>query len=252
MVYSCSMENINNSYFDGYYKDIWRSIIPPELTVKESEFIIEYFKLTPGKKVLDLMCGYGRHAIFLASKGIEVTAVDNLSEYITEIREIKTQDNLPIKAFQTDVMQFTTDEKFDLVICMGNSLNFFSPVEAEQLLIKINSFLNPKGQLLIHTWSVAEIAIPQFKEKTWAELNGLKYLTTSKYIFFPTRIETETIIIGEMGTEKKLAIDYIFSISELTDLLKKTGFETKEIYSIPGKKSFKLGDPRAYITVTKA
>ena len=55
-----------------------------------------------------------------------------------------------------------------------------------------------------------------------------------------------------MGTEKKLAIDYIFSISELTDLLIKTGFETKEIYSIPGKKSFKLGDPRAYITVTRS
>jgi 2-polyprenyl-3-methyl-5-hydroxy-6-metoxy-1,4-benzoquinol methylase len=252
MVYSCSMENINNSYFDGYYKDIWRTIIPPDLTVKESEFIIEYFKLTPGKKVLDLMCGYGRHAIFLANKGIEVTAVDNLSEYITEIKEVATRDHLPLNCIQTDVMQFTTDEKFDLVICMGNSLNFFSPVEAEQLLIKINSFLNPKGQLLIHTWSVAEIAIPQFKEKSWAEINGLKYLTTSKYNFFPTRIETETIIIGEMGTEKKLAIDYIFSISELTNLLKKTGFETKDIYSIPGKKSFKLGDPRAYITVTKA
>jgi 2-polyprenyl-3-methyl-5-hydroxy-6-metoxy-1,4-benzoquinol methylase len=245
------MENVNNSYFDGYYKDIWRSIIPSELTVKETEFITEYFKLAPGKRVLDLMCGYGRHAIALASRGIEVTAVDNLLDYITEIKEAAVENQLPINAINSDVMQFTTDLKFDVVICMGNSFNFFSPEESEKLLAKIYSFLNEKGQLLIHTWSIAEIAIPQFKEKSWAEINGLKYLTSSKYLFSPTRIETETIIIGPKGTESKVAVDYIISISELTSLLKKTGYNLKEIYSIPGKKIFKLGDPRAYITITK-
>jgi 2-polyprenyl-3-methyl-5-hydroxy-6-metoxy-1,4-benzoquinol methylase len=245
------MENINNSFFDGYYKDIWRSIIPSELTIKESEFIVDYFNLTPGKKVLDLMCGYGRHAITLAGKDIKVTAVDNLEDYINEIKDIATKDQLSIKAVKTDVLQFTTQEKFDLVICMGNSFNFFSPEEAEKLLLNIYSQLNPNGQLLIHTWSIAEIAIPQFKDKSWTEINGLKYLTSSKYLFFPTRIETETIIIGSQGTETKIAVDYIFSLSELNDLLKKCGFNTKEIYSIPGKKTFKLGDSRAYITATK-
>lgn len=245
------MENVNNSYFDGYYKDIWRSIIPYELTVKETEFIIEYFNLTPGKKVLDLMCGYGRHAIALARKGIEVTAVDNLPEYINEIREAAAQDQLPIHAINSDAIHFNTEERFDLVICMGNSFNFFNPEEAEKLLSMINSFLNEKGQLLIHTWSIAEIAISQFKEKSWAEINGLKYLTSSKYLFSPTRIETETIIIGPEGTETKTAIDFIFSVSELTLLLKEKGFIPTDIFSIPGKKIFKLGDPRAYITVRK-
>jgi SAM-dependent methyltransferase len=245
------MENVNNSYFDGYYKDIWKSIIPSELTVKETEFIIEYFNLAPGKKVLDLMCGYGRHSIALAKEGIEVTAVDNLSDYITEIKETAVENQLPIDAINSDVMQFTTEAKFDLVICMGNSFNFFSPEDSEKLLAKIYSFLNEKGQLLIHTWSIAEIAIPQFKEKSWADINGLKYLTSSKYLFSPTRIETETIIIGPKGTETKTAVDYIFSISEITSLLKRNRYTLKEIYSIPGKKSFKLGDPRAYITITK-
>src|SRR3982750_3610290 len=113
------MENVNNSYFDGYYKDIWKSIIPSELTVKETEFMIQYFNLTPGKKILDLMCGYGRHSIALAKEGIEETAVEN---------------QLPIDAINSDVMQFTTEAKFDLVICMGNSFNFFSPEDSENLL----------------------------------------------------------------------------------------------------------------------
>ena len=92
------MENINDSYFDGYYKDIWRTIIPDELTVKEVDFMLPYFNLQPGSKVLDLMCGYGRHAIALAKKGINVTAVDNLDDYIDEIKEVAEKENLPIKS----------------------------------------------------------------------------------------------------------------------------------------------------------
>ena len=46
------MSNINDTYFDGYYKDIWRSIIPAELTVKEVDFMLSYFNLKQGSKVL--------------------------------------------------------------------------------------------------------------------------------------------------------------------------------------------------------
>ena len=54
-------ENVNNSFFDGYYKDIWRHIFPEKTTQAEVDFIIEEAKLKPGEHVLDIMCGYGRH-----------------------------------------------------------------------------------------------------------------------------------------------------------------------------------------------
>src|SRR5258705_9038405 len=120
------MDNINDTYFDGYYKEIWRAMIPDELTRKEIEFIVPYFNLQPGNKVLDLMCGYGRHAIALAKKDISVTAVDNLGDYINEIRQVAEKENLPIKAVQSGVVEYKTDDKFDLILCMGNSLNFFN------------------------------------------------------------------------------------------------------------------------------
>ncbi|MEO5564285.1 MAG: hypothetical protein ABIR18_12645, partial [Chitinophagaceae bacterium] len=106
--------------------------------------------------------------------------------------------------------------------------------------------------LLIHTWSIAEIAIPQFKEKSWATINDLKYLTDSQYLFDPTRIETVTTTISPDGaTEIKTAIDYIFSIAEMKTLFNNAGFVIKEVYSIPGRKKFKLGEPRAYIVASK-
>jgi cyclopropane fatty-acyl-phospholipid synthase-like methyltransferase len=113
------MNNINDSYFDGYYKNIWRTLIPVELTTKETDFMLQYFNLQPGNKVLDLMCGYGRHAIALAKKGVEVTAIDNLGDYINEIKDAAAKDNLPITAIQDDIIHFQTTDVFDLALCMG-------------------------------------------------------------------------------------------------------------------------------------
>ena len=50
---------------------------------------------------------------------------------------------------------------------------------------------------------------------------------------------------------EKTGIDFIFSISEMEEMLSKTGFQLKEIYSIPGKKQFEVGEPRAYIVAEK-
>lgn len=246
------MKNINDNYFEGQYKDIWKAFIPVELTNKEIEFMVQYFELEPGKKVLDLMCGYGRHAIGLAEKGIMVTAVDNLKDYIEEIESEVTAKELPIKLVLTNVALYEPDDMYDLVICMGNSLNFFDEAAINTLFRNISNHLLPGGNLLINTWSIAEISIRNFKDKAWNLVGDLRFLTDARYLFHPSRIETETTIIApDGGMETKMAIDYIFSIAEIEKMLGKAGLKLKEIYSVPGRKKFDLGEPRAYIIAEK-
>ncbi len=246
------MENINNSYFDGYYKDIWRNLIPTELTVKETDFMMQYFNLQPGNKVLDIMCGYGRHAIALAKKGINVTAVDNLGEYIAEINETAVKENLSIKATKADIIKYEAEGIFDLALCMGNSLCFFDRSDTIKLLKMIAAHLKPGGHFLINTWMLAEIAFKNFQEKSWSNLSDLKFITESKYLLQPSRIETEHLILVPDGkTETKKAIDYIYSVAEMELMLEEAGFTMKEVYSIPGRKKFTLGEPRAYIVAEK-
>jgi SAM-dependent methyltransferase len=242
------MSNINDSYFDGHYKDIWKSIIPAELTPKEIDFMIQYFGLQKGNRVLDIMCGYGRHAIALGKKGIAVTAIDNLAEYIEETQKLANDENLPVTAIRCDVMQYKIEGNYDLAICMGNSLNFFTAEDIHCLLTNIHSHLRPGGHLLINSWSLAEIVIKSFVSRSWEEREGIKHIYEGKYLFEPTRIESESVFLSPDGKmEKKKAVDYIFSVAEMYTLLQNAGFSLKEIYSIPGKKKFAVGDPRAYI-----
>ncbi len=246
------MSNINDIFFDGQYKEVWRAIIPPELTVKEVDFMVSYFNLKPGSKVLDIMCGYGRHAIALAEKGIEVTAIDNLGDYIEEIKTVAAERALPIKAIKADAATYTPEESFDLAICMGNSLNFFNAKDTQNILNNIATHLNTGGHLLINSWSIAEIAIRTFKESTTGQLGGAKLESTSSFLFHPTRIETvSTMTTFEGRTETKTAIDYVFSIGEIEMIANNAGLQVRESYSIPGRRKFSLGEARVYLIAAK-
>jgi SAM-dependent methyltransferase len=246
------MENVNNSYFDGYYKDIWRNIVPAELTVKETDFIISHFKLQPENKVLDMMCGYGRHAIALAKQGMHVTAVDNLDEYIKEIQEIAGNEQLPVTAVKADAAHYEANGIFDMALCMGNSLCFFDRNDSLRLLKMIAAHLKPGGHFFINTWMLAEIVFNGFREKAWTNVGDLKFITESKYFFQPSRVETDHLVLAPDGsTETKKGVDYIYSVAETEQLLNEAGFVMKEVYSVPGKRKFTLGDARAYIIAEK-
>jgi hypothetical protein len=86
---STRAENINNSFFDGYYKDIWRVLIPEALTKAEVDYLVNAARLKPGSNVLDLMCGYGRHALSLQS--VTMLRPDNL--VIISRNEIAGKEN---------------------------------------------------------------------------------------------------------------------------------------------------------------
>lgn len=244
--------NINNSFFEGYYKDIWRNIFPEKTTLAESDWIINEAQLTSKSHVLDLMCGYGRHSLEIARKGIQVTAIDNLPDYINELKEKITIDNLPIDAICDDVIQTHLTNKFDAAICMGNSLQFFDEHELLQLLSKISEHLKIAGKFFINTWSLSEIVFKSFKENSWSKIGDVLMLSKCRFLFHPTRMEVNMTLINDDGTrEEKNGIDYIYSINELETILNETGFRLKDIYSIPGKKLFTVGEPRAYVIAEK-
>lgn len=89
------------------------------------DFIQEIGAIKNTGEVLDIMCGYGRHALELARRGVRVTAIDNLEDYIEEIKIKTSEQNLPINAIHSDILQVRLDEVYDAAICMGNSFAFF-------------------------------------------------------------------------------------------------------------------------------
>ena len=89
--------------------------------------------LTPGS-VLDVACGSGRNALWLAEQGWRVTAVDGAEQAVTLLKEQASVRGLPINAVAADIQagEFTiTPDAWDLiVIAYYLQRNLFEPAKA--------------------------------------------------------------------------------------------------------------------------
>lgn len=247
-----SSPNINNTFFEGSYKHAWKEIIPPGLTEAEVDFVLEIAALKKGDKVLDMMCGYGRHTLELGRREMKVTAVDNLNAYIEEINAKANEQNLAVHAIEADILHTKLNGIYDAAICMGNSFAFFDKEDAVSILKNVSNHLKPGGILMINSWMIAEVALKHFKEKDWHYAGPYKCIVEYKYGFYPSRIESEQTIIAPDGSlEIVKGIDYIFTLDELEAMFNKAGFKTRDVYSTPRKKRFTVGDGRVYIVAEK-
>jgi len=247
--------NPNHTYFDGFYQEIWQALIPEALTKKEITHLLETYALGSATKVVDLMCGYGRHSLALARAGIPVTAIDNLPAYIQSIEKIRQQEALPLQPICQNLLEWTPTEQYDWALCMGNSLNFFSPMELPVLFQKIADSLVDGGYFWINSWSLSEIALKNTMdgETQSTPIGSFRHTNTFHLRTDPLRIEIQSRIEDENGnTEEKLAIDFLYSLAELQILLEAAGLQLLKTESIPGKKLFVSGDPRAYILIQKS
>jgi cyclopropane fatty-acyl-phospholipid synthase-like methyltransferase len=93
------------------------------------KLILENVEISSHAKILDMACGAGRHAIILARKDFNVTAVD-LSENLISIAEQSAQnENLKINFVQSDIRKYETNDKFDLIVNLFTSFGYFESDE---------------------------------------------------------------------------------------------------------------------------
>jgi tellurite methyltransferase len=70
--------------------------------------------LTAPTSVLDLGCGQGRHALFAARLGHQVTGVDHAETGITQM--LADAGDLPVSGVVADVSEFRSRRKFGVVL----------------------------------------------------------------------------------------------------------------------------------------
>ncbi|QOR65603.1 class I SAM-dependent methyltransferase [Cytobacillus suaedae] len=137
--------------YDELMKDIdynqWISFVkeslPGELTSKS--------KL----RVLDLACGTGELSVRLADEGYEVTGVDLSEEMLAVAGEKAMEKGKQITLFQQNMMELEGHEKFDVILCFCDSLNYLgSSDEVRQTFQCIFNQLVDGGLFLFDVHSI--------------------------------------------------------------------------------------------------
>jgi SAM-dependent methyltransferase len=87
-------------------------------TDQEVEFLWGALELEPGRRVLDVGCGPGRHALALARRGVEVVGVDASEDFVGLARDAAAAEQILARFEVLDVRTLTFDGEFDAAICL--------------------------------------------------------------------------------------------------------------------------------------
>jgi tellurite methyltransferase len=75
--------------------------------------------LPPGARVLDLGCGEGRNAFYLAGRGCRVTAVDRSRSGIEKLRALSERTGIPVEGVVADIAEYPIEGAWDVVMAHG-------------------------------------------------------------------------------------------------------------------------------------
>lgn len=109
---------------------------------KEVEDVVSF--LPEGARILDVGCGDGRHALYLASLGFHVDAFDISAAAIAKVDYLKERSHLAINTYVCDALAFDFRHKYDLVIMHG-VLQFIEREKQPQILELLKKWTNING-----------------------------------------------------------------------------------------------------------
>ncbi|RIW37424.1 class I SAM-dependent methyltransferase [Bacillus salacetis] len=138
--------------WDAFYTDRNKKI--PFFSDKPDENLAGYISngyISKGS-VLELGCGPGRNALFLAAEGFHVDAVDSSQEGIKWARERAGKKGLEVNFFLEDIFKFSKEEReYDFVYDSG-CFHHIPPHRRMDYLTLVDSALKPGGCFALTTF----------------------------------------------------------------------------------------------------
>lgn len=140
--------------WDEVYREAKEITDVPWETVEPSEEIVRLVKEGKIKpcKALDMGCGFGTQAIFLAQQGFEVKAFDFSEQAIRVARQRAEKQKVKVDFFVGDINILDLKETFSFVLDRG-LFHVLGKKDRAGYIKKVHGMLEPKGKFSLAVFS---------------------------------------------------------------------------------------------------
>lgn len=155
-----------------WYRMIWSLDIEnhswTENTIRQVDFIISFLELSGNESILDLACGYGRHANEFARRGYTVTGVDITPQYIEKAKIDADLNGLKTTFICKDIRAIDFHNEFDVVLNIADGAVGYleNDQENNKIFNLIAKSLRKNGKHMMDICN-AEYAKSHFPMRTW-------------------------------------------------------------------------------------
>jgi SAM-dependent methyltransferase len=183
-----------------------------------------------GGDVLDVPCGYARHAIPLSRAGYRVTGVDRSPTLLAEARRRAGDDGPALVEADYRELPFA-DESFDAALNLFTSLGFYGDEEDVKALAEIGRVLRPAGRLVIETMHRDRL-VHGFHEQDWRRVGEGRLLLEQRNFDAASGVAqtTQTLIDRTGERDSRSFAVRVYTATELVAMLTRAGFGDARCY----------------------
>ena len=243
----------HSSWFKHWFDSAFYHKLYAHRDEKEAADFIDalLLELQPAKdaRMMDLGCGAGRHAKYLASKGFDTTGIDLAFSSIRTARQSATDK---LRFFQRDMRKPFGDNTFDYVFNFFTSFGYFKSDEDNKKVIgNISRALKPGGRLVLDYLNVhyAQAGLIPREEK---EIDGIIYhiirWDDGRHFFKKIAIDN---MPGEAPFEYTEQVEKLY-LHDFMRLFQCNGVDLQSVYGDYRLNPYNVIDsPRLIMTVVK-
>jgi SAM-dependent methyltransferase len=211
------------------YLHFYGTLLTEERTAAEMKFLTEHLELSGFLRILDLGCGFGRHANLLAQRGHEVVGIDCTPGFLDIAKRQAAALGLPVTYVRGDMRNCAYGGDFDRVLMMFTVFGYFSDEDNQKVLSNVAAALKPGGMLCFDT-PERDTFLKQFLPYVVYEQGNDLMIDINRFDGLTGRVHTRRIIIRDGRRREKPFFVRLYSQSEIRDLLARAGLTLSSIY----------------------
>ena len=239
----------------GIYGPDYLAIFPSEAAsgMSEADRALKLLGVAAGARVLDLACGYGRHAIHLGRSGLRVVGLDLNAYFLGLAAERAAQEHVAARWVRADVRQLPFRGAFDAAVCLGGSFGQFATEDEDlALLAEAAAALVPGGKFLLDVAN-RDGMLSRFVGKDWSQLeDGTVALYERHWDSITGRLEGRNIVVRPDGTRREYQQSMrLYGAPEITSMLRRAGFDVLAMYGSLAGSALGWDSPRVNVVARR-
>ncbi len=230
--------------YDGRHAELYDLFYGAKPYAAEANYLhglFERFSVEPARRILDIACGTGSHAIELERLGYEVVGSDISEDMLALAREKAREASSKVRFEQQDMRTLDIASKpFDAVLCLFDAIGHVQTTSAiKQTLGAVHRHLGRGGLLVLEFWHAAAMAgrhDPQRVRKFATDQGEILRLSQTTVDLASQCATVEHAIYdlrtdGTYRTAVERQVNRFFSLQEMSELLDDCGFDVVSYYS---------------------